>query len=546
MSESFDQNANESSGLVHEYMERAARARSLGDSRLGLHLFLAAYGEAAKSDAMPTGEGLSALKEAWALALELKERSLAEYIFEKMEPALSAAESKACSERLQGLTLDKLEEYGISRKDLEEVSDYIVQELSDGDGFPFSSDGFGALPLFNGISGSPAPKTFTLRASIPAPGKPSDKTDAPASDAKPDDSSAAGADDDARGGSARAIAPSAGASPVPAKPSSKGRDVPAEAAPQPSGAIEFFPGAMRYTDLAGYANAIRAAKALGIGRERDPRYTQLVQELNARHGLVEPPAFDPILITAPVREDASRFVLATAGEIGLPSFRMYVEDNPQGLAALCVSGQQTNSFTFNRKTGTFEGRGVLVLEDIDLWDIPTLPEDSAEAMPPFIAMQISRGVRELYNFIRAAVDSPNVTVLVTAESEASLTPFFLDLLYPYETVEIQFPTAGERASIWNELVHDHPSLRGMNVAMLVKNSANMARYDIYTAVADALDESYREDLLDGRFHPVRATRLFEKLAAFQPLDSEEYRTLEEAVVSDFRTDLAHIDDILDL
>ena len=118
MSESFDQNANESSGLVHEYMERAARARSLGDSRLGLHLFLAAYGEAAKSDAMPTGEGLSALKEAWALALELKERSLAEYIFEKMEPALSAAESKACSERLQGLTLAKLEEYAPVGDDL--------------------------------------------------------------------------------------------------------------------------------------------------------------------------------------------------------------------------------------------------------------------------------------------------------------------------------------------------------------------------------------------------------------------------------------------
>ena len=106
------------------------------------------------------------------------------------------------------------------------------------------------------------------------------------------------------------------------------------------------------------------------------------------------------------------------------------------------------------------------------------------------------------------------------------------------------PNPGERASIWMQLVNDHPSLNGISVAMLVKNSANMARYDIYMAVADVLDDSYRDDLNNGKASPVKASRLFEKLAAYQPLDSEEYKTLEEAIISDFRSDLANIDELL--
>lgn len=527
MGEYTGQGANESSGLVHEYMERAARARALGDHKLGLHLFLAAYGQAVDASGKVSTEGLSALKEAWALALELKERSLAEYIFEKMEPSLSPAEAKACSESLQGLTLDKLEEYGFSRKDLEEVSDYIAQELrGEGSNFPFAGEAFPGISMLANFPGGTSAVTLTARASSENQDGAADADEGKRPDAAP--------------------APAADASQPPSgKPAIINGSSFSGAPSAASSIIEFMPQGLRYSDLAGYANAIRTAKALGIGQTRDPRYEQLVRELNARHGLSEPPAFDPIIITSSVREDANRFATATAGEIGLPVFRMYVEDNPQGLQALCMSVQQTGSFTFNRKTGLFEGKGILVLEDIDLWEIPYVPEDGEEGMPPFIAMQISRSVREVYSFIRTAVDDPNVSVLCTAESDANLSPFFYDLLEPYKTIDIQLPTAGERASIWNEIVNDHPSLSMMSVAALVKNSANMARYDIYMVAAEALDEAYREDLLSGQYHPVRPARLFEKLASFQPLDSEEYKTLEEAVVADFRTDLAHLDDLLD-
>ena len=50
--------------------------------------------------------------------------------------------------------------------------------------------------------------------------------------------------------------------------------------------------------------------------------------------------------------------------------------------------------------------------------------------------------------------------------------------------------------------------------------------------------------MSRRYVPVTRENLFEKLAAYQPLDSEEYLALEEAVVKDFRADLEHIDDLL--
>ena len=547
MSDVNDRNMNPERGqLVHEYMERAARARALGDSKLGLHLFLAAYGEAATENGKASGEGLCALKEAWALALQLKERSLAEYIFEKMEPSLSASEIKACSNSLQDLALDKLAQYGISRKDLEDVSDYISQELNSEGGISFTTDVFSGLP---GVSVTDPTGTITVTAkALPR------VEAAPASAAAAEEPAKAPEDVEdkaapavpAATAPAEATAPEAASAPALA-PAPVPPVVPAapETPASPLGPnIQLMPQNLRFADLAGYANAIRIAKGLGLGREKDPRFAKLVHDLNVAHGLAEPPAFDPIIITAPVREDASRFAYATAGELDLPVFRMFVEDNPQGLQMLCVASQNNPSFKFDRKTGFFEGKGTLLMEDLDLWEVPSVPDCPEEGMNPFLMAQIQRGVREVYNFIRAAVEDPNVYVLVTAESPEAIDPFFMEILEPYQQVPIEMPTAGERASIWTQLVNEHPSLKGISVAMLVKNSANMARYDIAMAVADTLDESYLDDLRGGRPHPVRPARLFEKLAAYQPLDSEEYRTLEEAIVSDFRSELSHIDDIL--
>ena len=40
--------------------------------------------------------------------------------------------------------------------------------------------------------------------------------------------------------------------------------------------------------------------------------------------------------------------------------------------------------------------------------------------------------------------------------------------------------------------------------------------------------------------------LCERLAAYQPLESSEYRSLEDAVIEDFRAELGDLDSIFDL
>ena len=115
---------------VGEYLSRAAAAVAQGNQMLALHLYLAAFerGQAA-DDSVPTEAAIDGLKRAWCLACSLKERSIAEYVFERMEPYLSSDEVAACAEQLQELALSKLEEFGLSRDELEDMTDMISQVM---------------------------------------------------------------------------------------------------------------------------------------------------------------------------------------------------------------------------------------------------------------------------------------------------------------------------------------------------------------------------------------------------------------------------------
>lgn len=75
-------------------------------------------------------------------------------------------------------------------------------------------------------------------------------------------------------------------------------------------------------------------------------------------------------------------------------------------------------------------------------------------------------------------------------------------------------------------------------------SANMPRYDLYIAVREALEEAYKQGLVERRYQPVTRENLFDKLAAYQPLDSAEYAALENAVISDFVAGLDDLESLL--
>ena len=62
-----------------DYMGAAHDAYDSGDHVLAMHLFLTAYEQLSKGSHLPDALAITALREAWSIACELGERSIAEY-----------------------------------------------------------------------------------------------------------------------------------------------------------------------------------------------------------------------------------------------------------------------------------------------------------------------------------------------------------------------------------------------------------------------------------------------------------------------------------
>ena len=513
----------------NEYLIKAAQACASGNAVLGMHLYLAAFERAQQETrgGAPNEEALAGLKRAWGLACSLKERSIAEYVFEKMEPYLTSDETAAAAAQLQDLALDKLEEYGLSREDLEDMTDLISQD--------FLGMGNARLLHVEHVT-APALKCAAQRFDQPQAEQPP----APEADAASDAADTANADAPATAEGAAPAGTQPGAPEKPARPTA--HLVPS--APTDANAVTSTLETVTYKELVGYDETVQLMHDFGIGIEKDASFRALVSQLNVRHGLDRMPACDTLLFRSPAREDANRFMAATVGELGLPVVRMRMEENMQGIPVLCVMAQADRQPKLNAARNGFEGPGVLMIEDLDLWASPMTDPVGPEDIGGFIYASLSRGAREAVNLVRSAVDNPDVYVLVSAAEGGEVDPFFYDLLEPLSVVDIDYPTEKERADIWMEIMRAHPSMRGLDRARLVRYSDQMPRYDIYMAAREAVEEAYKASLVSRRYVAVTSDNLLDKLAAYQPLDSEQYRALEDAVVDDFRRDLDHLEDLL--
>lgn len=72
----------------------------------------------------------------------------------------------------------------------------------------------------------------------------------------------------------------------------------------------------------------------------------------------------------------------------------------------------------------------------------------------------------------------------------------------------------------------------------------MSRYDIEIAVHEALEDAYRMGIKKGEYIPLSIVNIVERLADHQPLESKEYKKLEDVATADFKKELENIDDIL--
>lgn len=545
---------NEFDSSCAAYLRRAVKACAAGDEELGLHLYLAAYEKGTRENGGADADAAFALRKAWVLAVKLKERSLAEYIFEKLEPLMDPNELAVCAGQLQSMALEKLEEFGLSREELQEMTDMISQDFL-GLGGPARLMKVEHLTL---PSASAAKRPAKPAASSVEPKPDADAASTPeaASDAAPVHDDAPAASAEASSDAAEEPVESASASEPPADPAEADGSaalVTLDAQPDDAAgkmAAEADESAVissleniTYKDLAGFDRTIKTMRDFGIGMQDDPEFQGLVTLLNYRHGLERMPAADSFLFRSPAREDAHRFMTATLGEIGLPAIRMHMEENLQGAPVLCVMAQADNHPRLNSARNAFEGPGVLMLEDLDLWEAPVV--DADDDLGGFVYATLSRGAREAINLIRSAVENPDVFVIASASDGRAIDGFFYDLLEPLTVVDIDYPDEDERRAIWLDILHDHPSMRGINLDDLVEFSAGMPRYDLYMAAREAIEDAYKTSLMHRNYVPVTTDNLFEKLAAYQPLDSKEYHALENAVVREFSRGLdGSIDDLL--
>lgn len=473
MNSSPNQNPGETRGYV-EFLDRAAQAESDGKDTEALYFYLVAYemaqraeGKGELDEAHPAVIGL---RKAWEISCKLDERSLAEYVFEKIQRYLNDEDMQSYAEQLQSLALHKLEEFGLSREDVEDVADMISED--------FFGTGAGALDL-DISSVKPSTGLAKLEAQLPS------TIDAP------------------------------------------------QASEETEGSVF---GEYNYDSLVGFDTAIADMHRRGYGIRDDAEFDEFVKRINARHGIDHLPSTETLIFRAPAREDADQLMLATAAEMALPTVRMHMDENAQGVPVLCVLASPDFKSQMNLSFNNLQGPGVLILEDIDLWGMP-VGDNGFDELDNLTYAQLSRGARKAIVLIRSAVENPNITVFASASTESPIDDFMYDLLDPLVPMDLSAPNVAERAAIWAHIAERHPSIDQIDRIDLVRLTANMSRYDIFMAAREAIEEAYRNSIADRAYVPVTKDNMYDKIAAYQPLDSKEYHQLEDAIIEDFRSDL---------
>jgi hypothetical protein len=688
LSDAFEpQRSQDAEDTVVEYFSRAEQACKNGDAVGGMHLYLAAFGFATARSRVPNEKAITSLKRAWSIACNLRERPLAEYVFEKMVPYLSAAEESHCASELQSLALDKLAELGLTRERLSQFASMATggeavvgpmklmhlgnfrmpsfpDDLSSIDGIEeldqlldeVAKESAGETPESGApetpAEASPADETLvdegptvtdgtvaekpadevlddlpifsqvaTLDDLFPSiskgmASKPKDSVDEyfsepslqekfeeafndvrglvdaeeaetgegpgmgtrEESEAGPDEGSAPGsevfnpqgsfeitdegislgpgfglrlpseeADEEAsqfgqmvdslnemmanfeKNNGQRVVEPAASNGGSSSTRPRTGIVAPGE-----------LPEGATFADLVGYDRAIEIMRTFGIGLRGDPDFLSLIEALNELHGIDNMPATDTLLMRSVAREDANKFMEATANELGLPTVRMSMDETIQGALTLCLTMRADNPPKMDKSRTQFIEPTVLCLEDVDLWMAPMdFMGDDATPWP----QRLTRGAQEALRLIRSAVENPEVYVLATMSSFGEMDGFFCDVLTPFSIVEIEAPDDSEREEIWKSLMRSHPSLSNLRMRSLVEYSANLPRDDIYIAVREAIEEAYKQSLATRTYMPVTYDNLLEKLSAYQPLESEEYKHLEDEVAERLRSELDTFDSV---
>ena len=475
-------------------VEGAQVAQNSGRPEEAYHLYLLAYErERLAQENKPSEKALRILQEAWEVAVQLRERSFAEYVFERLEPYLDSKELQPYAQTLQEIALDKLDAAGIHPDALREMADDITNKVNE-----LLKDG---RDIENTLS-----ELFETRKNLREEREALEKRQAERREWR------------------------------------ERRERERRERQKLEDRNETQSEQKGFSALVGFGDIIDELKIFGIGGSNDSELQSVMQMLSSHHGVHNLSTPGSILLSTESRADASSVMNASVAEIGLPSMNIRIQPGPGGnpVLAVTVTSKRGTRPQFGRMM--FESPSVLVLEDIDMW-AGMLIEASSGEDEPFNSS--ARAAREAIGMIHAAVSNPEVVVLASFSSkETDDVEFLFELLAPMQVIEMLLPTHEQRYEIWRKMFEIHPSLRRFDIDDLVQLSNGLSRTDITRVAEETIDEAYREGLRQRTFVPVTRELLYAHLANYQPLESGEYLLLQEEVISDFRDYLRHLEDEL--
>ena len=278
----------------------------------------------------------------------------------------------------------------------------------------------------------------------------------------------------------------------------------------------------------------------GIGLSDNEAFTEFLSMMRRRHGIEEASCSQTLLIGSDCPDDANIFMLATGVELHEPAVRMRVEENAMGMPTLSIMLQKGLKNPQRLLVNGFDGKGVLMLENIDEWAVPDLTGPDDKPFPFYF--QLTSGAMQAVSFIRQAVEDPRVQVLASTSSGRDLEPFFADLLFPLDYFDLAAPTREERGALWNHACSMHPSLRMLDREELVRCTEGLSRTEVFAVARQAVEQAWHEGIRQHRYVPVTRENLFDKALSFLPMDSPQYAEVSEALVKSLDEEFSSLEE----
>ncbi|MDR3053168.1 MAG: hypothetical protein LBU48_04850 [Coriobacteriales bacterium] len=463
------------------FLDAADAAAMQGNARLAIHLYCAAFETLSQPTFSPSGRAIKGLQEAWQLAYELGDRSMAETILSDLMPYVDPQEIEQGTRKLQELAVSQLEEFGLSRDDLKNMASMVSAEIMQVDSDELM-DSLKQVLDHIGLDDKPQLAVQKLQRAALAP---------------------------------------AGTPPKAVHKQQEQQAV------------------LNYALIAGYGSTLERMREFGFQPAGDFAFKSFVEQAATLHGVQDLALLESFVFYGPSREDVAFFAHATAAEIGWPVLDIAVDLDKQGSGSIKLSGPFRGSPFGPPDLTEIPMPCTVLIENIDF--LQDMFANEQKALLRNDCQQRRNGGRsvqaEVMAYLRALINKDGVFVIVTAQKPNVVREPLAGLISPLVEIEVAPPKLDERKDIWLRFSKDHPSFKSLDFERLSRLSEGISRRDLVVAGRASVETAYRDSLRTGRHREVSFGEVLAQLASFIDHGSAIYRELEDVAVAEFASNL---------